>query len=165
LDLARCREELFNRIIEENEKRLAAIARFYADRLSQDDLYQEILLQIWLSLDGFGERCKLNTWVYRVAINTALYFSREAAARRERSENDPDATEESQAVKLGPLSEVQILEDFIDSLGDADRGLFLLYLENVSYEEISDVLDMDEAVIRAKISRIRKKYIERYLGS
>ena len=165
MGLVRCREELFDRIIEENQKRLAAISRCYADRLSQDDLYQEILIQIWHSLDGFAERCKLSTWVYRVAINTALYFSREAAGRRKRSTLDPDASEQSQTIKLGPLSEVQILEDFIDSLGEADRGLFLLYLDNVSYEEISDVFDMGEGVIRMKVSRIRKKYIERYLGT
>ena len=165
MGLARCRERLFNRIIEENQNQLVSISRRYADKLDQDDLYQEILIQIWCSLDGFGERCKLNTWVYRVAFNTAMNFSRNAALRRHQPTDDTDESRKDQAVKLGPLSEPQILEEFIDSLGDADRGLFLLYLENVSYEEISDVLDMDEAVIRAKISRIRKKYIERYLGS
>jgi DNA-directed RNA polymerase specialized sigma24 family protein len=63
LDLGRCREELLNRIIEENKVRLVAISRSYADSLSQDDLYQEILARIWRSLGTFAGRSKLNTWV------------------------------------------------------------------------------------------------------
>lgn len=163
MGLERCREELFYRIIEENKNRLEAIARTYADRLSHDDLYQEILLQIWRGLDGFAERCKLSTWVCSVAVNTALYFRRTAAAQRKRLTQDPDASGESQAVMPGPLSEVQILEDFIDSLGKTDQVLFQLFLDNVSYGEISDALDVDEGVIRMKITRIRRKFIERYL--
>jgi RNA polymerase sigma-70 factor (ECF subfamily) len=159
------REELFHRIIKEKQKCLVSISRVYAGRLNQDDLYQEILLQIWRSLDGFGKRSKLNTWVYRIALNIGMRYSRDAAIRRHESTDDTDASQQDQAVKLGPLSEFQILEEFIDSLGDADRGLFLLYLDNVTYEQISEVLEVDEAVIRVKISRIKKKYIERYLGT
>jgi RNA polymerase sigma-70 factor (ECF subfamily) len=165
LGLARCREELFDRIIDENKKRLVAITRSYADSLNQDDLYQEILFQIWRSLGSFAERCKLSTWVYRVALNTGMRFSRDATLRHNRTTGDTGESQKDQAVKLGPFSEFQLLEDFIHSLGAADRGLFLLYLDNVSYEEISEVLDIDEAVIRVKISRIKKKYTERYLGT
>jgi RNA polymerase sigma-70 factor (ECF subfamily) len=103
LGLARCRERLFNRIIEENQNQLVSIARRYADKLDQDDLYQEILIQIWCSLDGFGERCKLSTWVYRVAFNTAMNFSRNAALRRHQPTDDTDESRKDQAVKLGPL--------------------------------------------------------------
>jgi RNA polymerase sigma-70 factor, ECF subfamily len=163
LDLIRCREELFDRIIEENKQSLARIARSYADSLNQDDLYQEMLFQIWCSLDSYAERCKLSTWVYRVALNIAMRFRRDAALRPHLTTGGTSELQMDQPGKLGPFSEFQILEDFIGSLGEADRGLFLLYLDNVSYKEISQVLDSDEVTIRVRISRIRKKYIERYL--
>jgi RNA polymerase sigma-70 factor (ECF subfamily) len=161
----RDREELFNRIVGENKRRILTITRSYASRLSQDDLYQEILLQIWRSLDGFAERCRLSTWVYRVALNTAIRFSRRAGARNQSSTAATDGLGEGLPASCGPLSEFQILEDFIHSLGEAYRGLFLLYLEDLSYGEISEVLDINEGVIRAKISRIKKMYIERYIGT
>lgn len=161
----RDRRELFDQIIGENKRRLLAIAGSYAPKSGKDDLYQEIQLEIWKSLDSFAERSKLSTWVYRVAINTAIRFSQNAARHGQNTCAAPNGAGEYPPIKGGPMSEGQILEDFIQSLGETYRGIFLLFLEDLTYPEIANVTGIDEAVIRTKISRLRKKYIERYLGA
>ena len=62
------------------------------------------------------------------------------------------------------MSEAQILEDFVQSLGDHYRGVFLLFLEDLTYAEIADLTGINEAVIRTKINRTKKMYLERYFG-
>lgn len=161
-------QQRFERILENNRRRLAAIARSYATADDFEDLYQEMLLQIWKSLDSFEGRAAMNSWVYRVALNTALTYRRKANERTRHVESPGELPEPQPAdsqSQTGPRRELQILREFIFSLNKVDRAVFLLYLEDFSYREMSEITGFTENHIGVRISRIKKVYMDRHIGA
>ncbi len=162
------RQECFEQILEGNKRRLAAIARSYAPTDDFEDLYQEILLQIWKSLGTFEGRASLETWIYRVALNTAITYRWKSIEHTRHIESPgelpelPSANSQSQA---GPRRELQILREFIRSLNKVDRAIFLLYLEDFSYRQMSEITGFTENNIGVRISRIKKAYIDEHFGA
>lgn len=86
------KERLFEAVYAANQRRIMAIARSYAGVEGCPDLCQEILLQMWRGLDGFEGRSSSSTWVYRVALNTALTFRRRNGRRIEPSARSLEGT-------------------------------------------------------------------------
>jgi len=73
----------FTQVIEDNEERLKHLSRTYADRLDEEeDIYQGIIIQIWRSLPSFNGEAKIDTWIYRLAVNTAISFMRKKRTRQ-----------------------------------------------------------------------------------
>jgi RNA polymerase sigma-70 factor (ECF subfamily) len=157
-------EEVFKRLVEANKRRIMWIARSYASRDSVKDLYQEILFEIWKGLPGFQGRARVETWIYRVALRTAIHFRRRAAGSVESA-----ATIREEEAAYGPppsawLSESQILSEFIGTLDEVDRSLFLMYLDgDFGYADMAEVTGLNEPHIRVKISRIKKSYVDNYI--
>jgi RNA polymerase sigma-70 factor (ECF subfamily) len=154
------REETFASLLAANRRRLQAIARTYARGEAEQDLLQEILLQLWRSLDGFAGRSSLDTWAYRVALNTAIVWRRKA--RAEPRENRAVAVDDSAAVS-GPRDELVILDEFVSGLGPAEKALFVLYLEDLTYRQIAEVTGLSESHVGVKLHRLKRAFIERYL--
>lgn len=162
------KQECFEQILEGNKRRLAAIARSYAPTDDFEDLYQEILLQIWKSLDTFEGRAALNTWVYRVALNTAITYrskSMERARHVECPAELPEQPARDSDSQGGLRRELQILKEFIRSLNKVDRAVFLLYLEDIGYQQMAEITGFTENNIGVRISRIKKAYIDGHLGA
>jgi RNA polymerase sigma-70 factor (ECF subfamily) len=158
------RERLFEDILAANQRRIQAIARSYARGDDYRDLCQEILLQMWRGFGGFEGRSSPSTWVYRVALNTAITYRRKNGRSIEPScrpleESGPDPVAPS-----SPGNEILILEEFLGSLGKIDRAVFLLYLEDLSYVEISEVTGLTESHVGVRINRLKKSFIQRYCG-
>ena len=155
-------ERRFLSLIHENDARLRRVCRVYAhDAAAREDLHQEILLQLWRSLPTFGGASSINTWLYRVALNTALSFARRAPARREISLDDgqlevEDRSSPNAADQLDDASRVEQLEQAIARLGELDRMLVTMYLDDRSYREIADVLGTSESNVGVKLHRLRK---------
>jgi RNA polymerase sigma-70 factor, ECF subfamily len=165
--MLRDNQHRFERILEDNKRRLAAIARSYACPDDFEDLYQEILLQIWKSLDGFQGRAALDTWVYRVALNTALTYRRKAIERTRHMDSPGDLPEPkvmNSRGQTGPRSELQILDEFIRALNKVDRAIFLLYLEDFSYRQMSEITGFTENHIGVRINRIKQTYVGKHIG-
>ena len=149
----------FQKLIEEHKGILLKVARTYCqneeDRI---DLIQEMSIQIWRSLDKYKEHCKISTWMYRVALNVAISFYRKNAKRNENTgplnEELFQITEPDNKEKEGQLV---LLECFIQELNDLDKALMLLYLEDKSYFEISEILGISPSNVGTKISRIKGK--------
>jgi len=161
---ADAKERLFEDVVAANQRRILAIARSYAYGDECRDLYQEILLQMWKGLDSFEGRSAPSTWVYRVALNTAITFRRKNGRRvqssgRPLAESSPDPV-----APPSPGNEILILEEFLGSLGKIDRAVFLLYLEDLSYREISEVTGLTESHVGVRISRLKKTFTQRYCG-
>ena len=142
------------------------IARSYtrADE-DRDDLVQEILLQIWCSLPRFAGNASASTWIYRVALNTALAWQR--SDRRWRHHQSPlmeieevPATDLDTAARLDNEQMLARLYAAIRSLPKLDAALVLLYLDDLSYCEMAEVLGISESNVGVKLNRAKKQLAE-----
>ena len=158
------KEGLFDDVVAANKRRIIAIARSYARGDEQLDLCQEILLQMWKGLDSFEGRSTPGTWVYRVALNTAITFRRKNSRRIEPSARPLTEPYPEPVAPPSQGNEVLILEEFLQSLGKVDRAVFLLYLEDLSYREISEVTGLTESHVGVRINRLKKTFMQRYCG-
>jgi len=158
------KQRLFEEVVAANQRRILAIARSYAPPNERQDLCQEIMLQMWKGLDGFQGRSAPSTWVYRVALNTAITFRRKNGRRIDPSASALDEGGHDPVAPPSVATEIAILEDFLQSLGKIDRAVFLLYLEDLSYRDISDVTGLTESHVGVRINRLKKAFIQRYCG-
>ena len=152
---------MFEELLERNRARLARVARAYAPGADAQDLYQEILLQIWKSLDRFEGRSHPDTWAFRIALNTAMTWRRRASARPALGAPEPSAHGEPSVD--GARDPLWILDEFLASLTKTDRALLLLYLEDLSYREMADILGISESYVGVKLNRIKQAFIERHI--
>ncbi len=158
------KERLFDEVVSANRRRIIAIARSYARPDDRVDLCQEILLQMWKGLDTFEGRSAAGTWVYRVALNTAITFRRKNSRRIEPSTRPLVEHYPEPVAPSSPGHEILILEEFLQSLGKVDRAVFLLYLEDLSYREISEVTGLTESHVGVRINRLKRSFTQRYCG-
>ncbi len=133
------------------------------------DLAQEILLQAWRSLPKFEHRASAATWFYRVALQTAMNWQRKDRPRRSRQQPLLDlqflAVEGEDGAALAQQREtVERLYDAIHQLPKADAALVLLYLDELSYREMADVLGISESNVGVKLNRAKKKLGELMKG-
>jgi RNA polymerase sigma-70 factor, ECF subfamily len=153
-------EDLFNQVIVRNKGHFLFIAGKFAPSDEVMDLYQEIQCQLWKSLDRFKGRSTLETWAYGVALHTACAYKR----NNDRREKALRAYEQDvQTAQMGGRDEERILREFEQSLPDAEQIIFTLYLTNMSYQEIAELTDIAEPILRVKISRIKNQFKQRYL--
>ncbi|MFK7921796.1 MAG: RNA polymerase sigma factor [Bacteroidia bacterium] len=148
-------------LINTNQARLERICRFYCrDGEDQKDLMQEIVFQIWRSRERYRGDAKLNTWLYRIAINTALAYLRKQKKDRWQGLDDKEkllSTIENPAKILENQDRINHLMGAIKELKKLDQTVILLYLEELSYQEIAQVTGLSETNVGAKLSRIKKK--------
>ena len=135
------------------------IVRSYARGADESDLFQEMLLQIWKGLPGFEDRSSKNTWVYRVALNTAMTYRRNDSRRLRRV----DVDEASADLESG--SELEIQRSFLAKLNGADRAIFLMYLDDLSYQEMAAVTGLSVSHVGVKIHRMKQAFIDQYVTS
>ncbi len=139
------------------------IARAYTiEKADFDDLYQEMLIQIWKSLHNFKEESKLSTWIYRVSLNTALTFQRKEKKKipiKQLNEfENIDQLNKAAFEKTNIKEEkIELLYKCINQLKKDERAIILLYLENKKYEEIALIIGLKSSHIGVKINRIKAK--------
>ena len=137
---------------------LLKVARSYAvAQEDQEDLIQQILVQLWHSVEQFNGQAKPSTWIYRVALNTAMDWQRGEKRRRERVEKlvSMDAYWLEQR---GPENErLTLLYETIHQLPAHERYLVLLYLEDLPYSELAEIIGISESNVGVRINRAKKK--------
>jgi RNA polymerase sigma-70 factor (ECF subfamily) len=151
----------FRQWLGEHKGLLVKVVRSFAEGpADQDDLFQEILLQVWLSLPNFRADSKPTTWLYRVALNTALAWKRSEKKRRRRqgslsiSEAAPPGGSAAAALQNDRI--VDQLYAAIRALPPAKRALVVLYLDGFTYREIADVVGISESNVGVSLNRIKK---------
>jgi len=151
----------FEQLIKDHGGRILAIARRYADTDAVDDLYQEILVQLWRSIDSFRGDAKPETWIYRIGFNTAMTSVRKQIRLREGKAilNNQSRSEES----LGGRCQAEILSEFMDSLADIDSSIMMMYLDGLKGQEISSILGVKINTVQVRINRLKKMFSDRYL--
>lgn len=128
-----------------------------------EDLFQEILMQIWRSLPRFRSDSSIDTWAYRIAVNTSLSWRRGLGRRRRGVPTAGDVTVDAIA-RPSPTDSGTVLDRFLASLGELDRAVVLLHLDNLDADQIADVIGSTPGAVRTRLSRIRTK-IHRSAGT
>jgi RNA polymerase sigma-70 factor (ECF subfamily) len=156
--------EQFKKLVEEQQERIRGVCRyFFRNEADQQDLFQEILINTWNGLDAFRGDSKPGTWMYRIAVNTALGLAGKERKRMQFSvsleppalqtfteETEPSGEEEKQRQLEG-------LENQINQLSVIDKILVSLMLQELSYREIADIVGITEPNVRVKIHRIKSE--------
>lgn len=127
---------------------------------SRKDLAQEIVIQLWQSMDKYDPQYKFSTWVYRIALNMAISFYRKENTRNSRT-TSIDETLIDIAFELESKNEqesqLNLLNQFIQQLDKLNKALILLYLDGHNYDEIGNILGISASNVGTKINRIKKK--------
>jgi RNA polymerase sigma-70 factor (ECF subfamily) len=155
------RDALFQSWLEQHTGLILKVARaFSRSDAERGELVQEILLQLWRSLPRFEAKAKPSTWIYRVALNTALAWRRSESRRHathsmefciEELPAPPDDTGAREREET-----VARLYAAIRTLPEADAALVLLYLDDLSYREMAAVLGISESNVGVRLHRARK---------
>ena len=150
------REQAFLAKIGEHERLIHKVCHLYAhDPIDRKDLFQEILCQAWRSHGQFREASRFSTWLYRVALNTAITHYRKKSRHKEmpvepewfRHESPPD-----------PYSgDIERMYAAIKRLSRVDKAIIFLYLEDCSYDDMSEIMGMTVTNIGVRLNRIRKR--------
>lgn len=147
-------EAQFVQLIEQHQAIIHKICRLYRDtREDREDLFQEIVCQLWKSLSGFRGEAQFSTWMYRVALTTAITIFRKKRPAITYTADVPDRQETAQE----PEEQREQLFRALKQLDDADKALITLYLEGLSYQEISVITGLTETNIGTKLNRIKKR--------
>ena len=159
--LEEVQKALFTNWLEEHSSSVIKVARAYTLTSEEtQDLAQEILLQAWRSLPTFEGKASPATWFYRVALHTAMNWHRKDKPRRASQkpllEVQAVASQESDGAELVQQRElVEQLYNAIHQLPKTDAALVLLYLDELSYREMADVLGISESHVGVKLNRAK----------
>lgn len=156
------KEEKFRQLVAENKARIMRVTGYYApSEEDRKDICQEILVNIWKSLDLFRGDSKIETWIYRIAVNTSLSFAGKEY-RRMRLNVDIDdpgiaakLTDEAGDALSGEKRS-QRLQSCLNGLGVIDKAIMGLVLDDLSYKEIAEIIGLTEPNVRVKIHRIKE---------
>ena len=158
-------KEKFIQVITENKNLLYKICNSYCPNPSnRQDLEQEILLQLWKNMKNFDGRVKISTWIYKVALNTAISNFRLDCKRIDKPiEIDfsyfslPDFEYDSEFDE-----KLQLLYKLIDGMSKLDKALMLLYLDNYRQKEIAEILGISDSNVATKVNRIKQNLREKF---
>jgi RNA polymerase sigma-70 factor (ECF subfamily) len=156
-------EHKFLELVNENRNRILRVCRVYAwNSADQDDLYQEILFQIWRGLPALKENQFAGTWLYRVAINTAISFVRKRTSFVGRvvhfDHADLTRTIESrQTTEDNTNDRIADLYTAIYKLDPLEKALVTLFLEDLSYEQMAEATGMSANHVGVMLHRAKKK--------
>lgn len=159
--------EQFAALLREHRRIVFRVANVYArNPHDRDDLAQEIAAQLWRSFGSFdARRAKFTTWMYRVALNVAISYTRSASRSGANQVEPLDAMHLETVAAAGSVQHeamerdqrIAALHAFVARLDALNRALVLLYLEDRSYAEIADVLGISETNVATKLNRIKQK--------
>lgn len=152
----------FEQTLAANQNRIRAIANNYADTGFSDDLYQEILLQLWRSRKSFKASASIDTWIYKVALNTAFTYQRKSIRNRKINEQAISEGEVKQVE--GGYSNREILMLFMQTLNDIDKSVLMMYLDGLSAADISETLGLSANAINVRVNRLKAKFEEQFIS-
>lgn len=162
-------KDRFISIIRDNRKLIFKICYSYCiNHENRKDLEQEIFIQLWKSFQKYDGRVKISTWIYRIALNTAISFYRNDCKVNGNglqidesiislSDTDDDSLELKENISL--------LYQFIDQLKAFDKAIILLYLDDNKHKDISEILGITETNVATKISRIKRILKEKFINN
>ena len=153
------KEHQFELLVREHKRTIYTVCYMFSHNKAEiDDLFQEILIRLWNGFDNYEGRSSARTWVYRVALNTAINQDKK---QRRRIETVPLTVDIDPFEADNPKTEqVRKLHDLISQLELIDRSLVLLWLEGISYDEIGVIIGITPNNVGVRLSRIKEKLVQ-----
>ena len=153
-------EKQFSEQISGNELLIYKVCRMYAyTEADRQDLFQEIVLQLWIAFPKFKGKSKFSTWLYRIAINTSI-----TRLRKHKNKNFIDTYEPALLPQhIDDITSVEEEEKFIllykaiAQLNEVEKAIVMLYMEEKNYEEMEEILGINQGNLRVKMNRIKDK--------
>lgn len=153
-------EKEFIELINKHKGILHKICNIYFIRNPyKEDYYQEILIRLWKSYPGFKNQSAFSTWLYRVALNTAIIIRKQNLQPRhtELSKIEYNIPEHEYNIES---DKKDILYQAINHLSDVEKAIIILYLEDYNYKEIAEIIGISESNTGVKINRIKNQLIK-----
>jgi RNA polymerase sigma-70 factor (ECF subfamily) len=151
-------QERFLAEIEKHRKIIYKVCHLYTDTDTDfSDLYQEIVLHLWKGFANFQGKSKISTWIYKVAINTAIYKLRQDKIKipfdplKQDHYDIPDVNDREEKEKM------EMLKNLIGQLTEIEKAIITLHLDEYSYNDISDIIGITKTNVATKVHRIKKK--------
>ena len=153
------KEHQFELLVREHKRTIYTVCYLFShDKAEVDDLFQEILIRLWNGFDHYEGRSSARTWVYRVALNTAINQDKKERRRIETVpltvDIDPFEADDSKT------QQVRKLHDLISQLELIDRSLVLLWLEGIPYDEIGAIIGITPNNVGVRLERIKEKLVQ-----
>ncbi len=148
-------EQEFSQLVRQNKSTIYTVCHMFSkDQDEVADLFQEVLIKLWNGISSFDGKSNVKTWIYRVALNTCISIDRKKK-RRERAELTMDVNFFTS--KDSASEQVNILHRRISQLLPLDRAIVLLWLEDISYEEIGAIVGITAKNVSVRLYRIRQQ--------
>ena len=149
-------EKEFLSLVDQHQGIIHKICRLYRDTIEdREDLFQEIMFQLWQSFPAFEGRSKISSWMYRIALNTALASFRKKKPSVFYPDIIPDQLDEKPDDPL--LLQQEQLMAALKKLDDGEKAIIALYLDDISYAEIAVITGISENYVGVKLNRIKTK--------
>lgn len=153
-------EQEFTRLVKEQKSTIYTVCMMFSDNADEvDDMVQETLINMWNGFEKFEERSSPRTWVWRIAMNTCISADRKRKRQPETTSSlsaigisSVEVSDESQKDK-----QIRMLHNRIHRLGVFDRAIVLLWLEDLSYEEIGNIVGISAQNVSVRLVRIREE--------
>ncbi|MGN0092217.1 MAG: RNA polymerase sigma factor [Alistipes sp.] len=152
-------EQEFTRMVKEQKSTIYTVCMMFSDNADEvDDMVQETLINMWNGFERFENRSNPRTWIWRIAMNTCISFDRKRKRQSDTASSLSTIGISSVAVTDEPQNDKQIrmLHDRIHKLGVFDRAIILLWLEDLSYEEIGRIVGISAKNVGVRLVRIRE---------
>ncbi len=152
-------EKQFLELINQNQGILIKICKMYCSVTEmRRDLYQEIVLQLWRAFPNFKAEAKVSTWIYQIALNTAITDYRRSKKLVQKVElNEVFFEIPDHETNNDYQEQIQWLNSAISTLTDPEKAILVLYLEEKSYDEICEIVGISNGNLRVKLHRIQEK--------
>ncbi len=152
------KEREFSDLIKDNQGLIIKISRMYThSQEDEKDLFQEIVLQLWRSYGSFKGNSKITTWMYRIALNTAITLFRKKSRSIKTDElQDFHYKKETEEDDSEQAQQISTLYSIIKMLPDTERAIVMMYLDDLPYKEIAANLGITEGNARVKMNRLKK---------
>jgi RNA polymerase sigma-70 factor (ECF subfamily) len=151
-------EKDFIALVNQHQGLIHKVCLMYeTDREARNDLFQEVVLQLWKSFHTFRGEAKITTWMYRIALNTAISGLR----KKKRSVETEDIHDGHLNLTDGdggdPEEQFKRLQGAILQLSEIDRAMIMMALDEVPYEEIAETIGITQNNVRVRMNRIRER--------
>jgi RNA polymerase sigma-70 factor (ECF subfamily) len=152
------KEQEFVSIVERNKQLIYKVCYMYADdSLELNDLYQEVVINLWKGFDNFRGDSSISSWIYRVGLNTCISYYRKSSSKPKTISLVDNIEIYEDTVKTAQIKEMYSL---IGKLNKIERALILLWLDEKTYDEIAEIMGLNRNTVASRLKRIREKIVE-----